>query len=67
MDWIAFVFTSCGSILNAKKKQIGWWVWIISNCVWILYALRPLQIPIILTQILNIAINIYGIRSWAKK
>jgi len=66
MDWTACFFSCLGLFLNAKKKIISWWVWIVSNIIWIIYGLKTFQYPLIVLQIVNIVINFYGLKEWNK-
>ena len=66
-SWIATSLSIIGAILNAKKSIHGYWVWIISNLLWMVLALIRQDIAQAVLWIVYVVISIYGIYCWAKK
>jgi nicotinamide riboside transporter PnuC len=66
LAWVAFVFAVLGAYLAAKKKASCWWVWLVTNILWSIYAYQTKQWPILLTEIVFVVSNIYGIICWKK-
>lgn len=55
-----------GNILIAMKKRLGFYAWIAGNIAWILSAIKPLNIPLIVMNGAYIAINVYALWKWRK-
>lgn len=66
MGYITLILSFIGIILNARRKRSSWIVWILSNVVWLIYAVNPVQWPLILMQICLLGGNIYGLIKWKK-
>jgi nicotinamide riboside transporter PnuC len=64
MSWVAFLFSLWGVYLVSKKNKWCWVVWLVGNVCWIIYAWSPFQLALIVTQVIYILTNIYGIWEW---
>lgn len=67
LTWIATIITIIGSILNSQKRIEGFYLWIISNSV---YVYINLYLGITAQAVLfafNTFICIWGLCTWRKK
>lgn len=69
LGWSAFIFVVVGVILNGNKNLWCWPVWVLSNVLTILYCytLVPIAYPLIIENLVLIALNVYGWRKWYKE
>lgn len=56
-----------GAWLNAKAKISGFYVWIVANCLWIIYSLATAQYGQVPLWVIYTLISLNGIREWKKK
>lgn len=65
VGYAAFVLNVGGNLLLAHKNTFGWLVRLVTNVVWVVYAV---QIddggPMALNHIVFFGINIYGLFKW---
>lgn len=68
IQWIAFILSFAGILLNAKKNMWCWPIWIVSNILWIIFNLSqptPDYATLCLWMIFMMS-NIYGWFQWGK-
>lgn len=57
-----------GNIAIAKKKKIGWLIWIAGNIAWIMVnLLGEFNLPMVLMYVAYLGINIKGFIDWNKE
>ena len=57
-----------GNIAIAKKKKIGWLIWIAGNIAWIIVnLLGEFNLPMVLMYVAYLGINIKGFIDWSKQ
>lgn len=56
-----------GALLNANGKRIGFWVWMIANCGWIIHCLKIKLYGQIPMWIVYSAICVMGLIRWKQK
>jgi len=61
---IATILSVLGAILNANKQISGFYLWTISNILWIIYGYRSKQKYLTITFITYLIITLYGIWNW---
>lgn len=66
MTWIITLISVTGSILNAKHSVYCFYIWIMSNILWIMYDLYIKLYSRALLDIFQTIICIYGIINWRK-
>ena len=66
IDLIATILSILGAILNAKGMISGFYVWLVSNSLWMLYGGITNQSYIIATFFMYSIITLYGIDCWKK-
>lgn len=64
MDWVGTILTVAGLLLNIRKSEACWPVWMISNCVWLLYGGLSGQASIIVVNAIFFGVNAYGWNRW---
>jgi len=67
IDIIATILSITGVFFNAKKNIYCWYIWIMSNILWIIYSIKTDQIPALIMWIVFFFANIYGYLQWRKK
>ena len=66
MTWVITLISILGAILNAQKKIVGFWVWMLANTLWIVVDLQAgLPAQAALFAVYN-GICIYGLLQWRK-
>ena len=62
------IFSLGGNILIAKKKKIGWIIWILGNISWIIVnCIGDFNLPMVSMYIAYLFINIKGFIDWNKQ
>jgi len=64
--WIATVLSIFGIVLNAKKLILCWFVWILSNILWIIYFSNNFNLQSLILWVVFCLFNIYGWIQWKK-
>lgn len=64
---IATILSILGAIINARGDKWGFYWWIVSNALWIFYAIGMHTWPQIPMYAVYIGICIYGIIEWKDK
>lgn len=67
MSWIAFAATCIAVYLSAKKNSWNWIVGMISNVLWILYAIQNDLHALMFCNSLLFFLGLYGLHQWTKK
>jgi nicotinamide riboside transporter PnuC len=65
-SWIATILAITGALLNARKMISGYWVWILSNAIWLVLSLIRKDYAQSVLWAVYIAISSYGIYCWMK-
>jgi nicotinamide mononucleotide transporter len=66
VDKIAVIFSFAGIYFNARKHMGCWPIWMISNLLWVVYALHTRQATQVLLWAVFFVCNILGWRKWRK-
>jgi len=66
IEWIATVFSLVGGVLNALKIKICFYLWLIANFIWIVYAYYHGMYGQLLTWIVFSLIAGFGLYQWSK-
>jgi len=64
LEWSATSFSIIGAILNAFLIEAGFYLWIIANIIWLVFAFNYKHWGMALTYIVFIIICIIGIIYW---
>ena len=67
LSTIGCVLSLTGNVLLIFKKRIAFWIWSIGNAAWILSGIRPLNLPLIIMNVVYVILNIIGFYHWKKK
>ena len=59
-----FVTNVAGNLLIARKSQSGWWVRIVSNLLWTIYAGTSASFSLNVNHAVFFVINVYGWWRW---
>lgn len=62
-----FVTNVAGNMLLTRKNTHGWWVRIVSNLLWTIYAGAEGSISVNVNHGVFFALNIYGWWKWRKE
>lgn len=66
MSWIATALSLTGNLLVNKKRVEGFYVWIISNVLWVIIALRGSDMAQVVLFLCYAILNAHGIISWKR-
>ncbi|MFA5176348.1 MAG: nicotinamide mononucleotide transporter [Candidatus Nanoarchaeia archaeon] len=64
MEWIATVLSIFGAILNAFLIKEGFYIWGVSNLIWVFVGLKQKMYGMALTFTVYFFINIIGLIYW---
>lgn len=65
--YLATALNVAGNLMLAKQSVSGWLVRMLTNVVYVVYALQIEQgMPVVANHVLFFGINIYGFYSWRK-
>ena len=67
VGWSATLFSVAGSVLNAMKKTVGFYSWIVANILWLVIAIlkaMPYQVALFMFYS---CVCMYGIYNWNRK
>jgi len=64
---IALTFTLIGTVLNAQKKILGFYIWIIANLLWLIVTWKFNDVSLTIQYLIFTILNFYGIWQWKKK
>lgn len=64
MQWVAMAFTLIGTILNVKKKRVGFLSWLIANVMWVVIQYQAGVPAMAICQIVFCITCIWGWYSW---
>ncbi len=67
LGYIAFVLNVAGNLMLARKNIVGWIVRLVTNVVWVAYAVQVeggFEQPMALNHLTFFGINIYGWWHW---
>ncbi|MCK5613164.1 nicotinamide mononucleotide transporter [Candidatus Pacearchaeota archaeon] len=66
LTWVMAASCVIGAILNAKKSIIGFYIWLPTNIMWVLFSLRLAQYAQASLFAVYTVIAIIGIKNWRK-
>ncbi len=66
ITWIALGFSLTGNIFINRKSVWGFYFWIASNILWIIYAVSAEVTAQIVLFVVYTALAVHGILSWRK-
>jgi hypothetical protein len=64
LSWIALIVNVTAVLLSVHKLKSSWVVGLFSCFLWSIYAIQTNQNALLITQLIFIAINIYGYVKW---
>lgn len=67
MDAIGAITASIGALMlamNGNRAKYGWWLFLVSNLTWSVYAVREEIYTLLLQEIVYLVINIIGLWQW---
>ncbi len=67
IEWLATILSVIGVIFIARKNIIGFYIWIVSNFLWIYFGIVKESYGIITLFTIYLGTSIYGIYKWKKK
>jgi len=68
IGYVAFALNVAGNLLLAHKNTLGWGVRLLTNIVWIVYAMQVENgLPMVINHLTFLGINAYGLWSWKSK
>jgi hypothetical protein len=67
IQWIVVPISLLGNLLVARKKVGGFFVWIVSNCMWIYVGIFTGLWGMVTLFFIYSMINIYAIYFWISK
>lgn len=65
--WIATTIALAGTILNCKKNKLCFVLWLITNCMWLVWDFQNGTISRGCLDFVQLILAIYGIYEWGKK
>lgn len=65
--WIATIIAIIGSILNSNKREEGFYLWIISNSLYVYINIKAGIIAQAVLFVFNIIVCLWGLYQWKKK
>ena len=66
IEWCATVLSILGAILNAFLIKEGFYLWIASNSLWIIFAVKNKYWGMVLTFSTFLIISVIGIVYWSR-
>ncbi len=67
ISYIAALFSLTGIFLNIRKNPLCWFLFMASDTLWLYYFGVTKQIAPILTHIVFLIVNFYGLYTWSYK
>jgi nicotinamide riboside transporter PnuC len=67
ISYLAAIFSLSGIIFNIRKNPICWFLFMASDSLWLYYFGSTKQIAPILTHLVFICVNFYGLYTWSYK
>lgn len=67
ISYIAACFSLLGIFFNIRKNPICWFLFMASDTLWLFYFGSTKQIAPILTHVVFILVNFYGLYTWSYK
>ena len=64
IEWSAAAFSLIGAVFNAKQFVHGFYLWIIANILWMMFAYKHRHWGLFVMNIVFMIINIVGIYTW---
>jgi nicotinamide riboside transporter PnuC len=64
LEWIATTFSIGGAILNAFLIKEGFYLWVVANVIWLVFAWKSKHWGMALTYIVFLIICFVGIIYW---
>jgi len=67
LELTATILSLIGNFLVARKNHFGFYIWILSNVVWIVFDMQHKMFSQMTMFIVYTALNIYGLYHWRKE
>lgn len=67
MDSIGAIAASIGALMiamNGKQAKWGWWLFLVSNIAWTVYAVQQEIYTLLVQEIVYLIINLIGLWQW---
>lgn len=65
-SWVATIIALAGTILNCKKIKWCFWLWTLTNAMWLIYDIKNGTYPRAVLDFVQLVLAIYGIKEWSK-
>lgn len=65
-SWIATIIALAGTILNCKKIKWCFWLWTLTNVMWLIYDIKNGTYSRAVLDFVQLVLAIYGIKEWSK-
>ncbi len=69
VEWVGFAATATnlwGNWMLARLQKGGWWLRLLTNAIWIVYAFYAEQgLPVMVNHVLFLGINVSGWMKWS--
>jgi len=67
LAWLATALSLCGNIGVMRKRVWGWWLWIVSNLIWIAYDAYISAWPQAVLFVVYLMIAIVAVIRWKRE
>ena len=64
--WIATIIALTGTVLNCKKIRYCFYLWIITNTMWLVWDLYTGLYSRAILDLFQLALAVYGLLEWKK-
>lgn len=66
ISYIAAIFSLLGIWFNIKKNVVCWFLFMLSDSLWLTYSITTKQWAMTFTHIVFMMVNFYGFITWSK-
>lgn len=67
LSWLAAGFTLLSMWLTGKKLVLGWWVCILAQACWIIFALRVGDPGLLFIEVVVVGFAFWNLLKWRKE
>lgn len=64
--WTATLIALIGTVLNCRKNNLCFYLWIVTNSMWFIYDITNETPSRAVLDIVQLALAIYGVYEWKK-
>jgi len=65
--WINTLVAIAGTVLNARMRREGFYLWLVANVVFLVHNLRIREYPQAALWAVYVGLAVYGLWSWGRK